>query len=111
MPILFESQSINSTTVLYIRRNHFPNGCCGNFLFARACEVQVLCDRGGCSFHQALRCVQGFGRSFSRLGHGRHPGSLEIVNRILWNAGAHGLCRSLVFLAGFLVRGCIERNE
>lgn len=70
--------------------------------------MQVLYDSTPRILHQPLHNVQGFRCRLRGLGHGRHLRRLKIMDRVLRNTRAHGLCRSLIFLASLLVRGRIK---
>ena len=64
-----------------------------------------------CRLHQLLRAMQRIHSRFASFQHRRHLLPLQIVHRVGRNGRTHRQCRSLVFLAGFLVRGSVERNE
>ena len=61
--------------------------------------------------HQLLRAMQRVHSRFASLHHRRHLLPLQIMHRVRGNGRTHRQCRSLVFLASFLVRGSVERNE
>lgn len=64
-----------------------------------------------CRLHQLLRAMQRIHSRFAGFHHRRHLLPLQIVHRVRRNGRTHRQCRSLVFLASFLVRGGVERNE